>query len=113
MSGGRTREERLQLQERDDGDPGDAVYYARARTTNNKGYHADRECKHLQDSELVVEVTREQAWAMGRYPCSWCVLEETHASNDSEWSSITHTLRSEDVTSVAEAAARHNEEESA
>lgn len=76
----RTRDERLQLQDLDDGAPDDTVYRLTRWT-----YHDTLECTRLagRDLEDVDPETRAHAQRCWAGPCQQCVLGEDDTDGDS------------------------------
>ncbi|MFW5896373.1 MAG: hypothetical protein ACOCUA_03215 [archaeon] len=108
------RARRRELQARDDGDPDDTVIKTLARTSNSKAYHEDPDCRQLSAARSTTTLTRGEAWAEDRYPCSVCVLEaDSRGEGGVHWARLSHRLRSDDVQSVSEAQAALEEEGSA
>lgn len=73
-----TRDDRLALQEDDDGSPDETVYLGKGGRAGNgtTTYHEDRECSFLGRAETVTTTTREGAWRRWLAPCSHCVLDD-------------------------------------
>lgn len=75
MSGGSlTREERLERQDLDLGDPDDTVHIQKnGISTASKAYHDDPECDRInRDKEDLEDMSREEAQVRWRHPCGDC-----------------------------------------
>lgn len=75
-----TREDRIQRQELDDGDPDDEVHTG----PGSPIYHDDRDCQRLKqvaDDEIGTDTRRaeQRRW---HAPCSWCVLDDVGEVED-------------------------------
>ena len=62
---------------RDEGSPTDTVHIAQ-NYSNKPRYHDDPECSHVNESQTLREVSREEVQSWGRGPCCNCVLGEVH-----------------------------------
>lgn len=70
----RTREDRIERQGLDDGDPDDTVYTATGgHNGNRKTYHDDENCARFK-SDGRREMTREGAQRRWLSPCMVCVV---------------------------------------
>lgn len=74
--GTRTREERVQRQRFDDGDPDDTVYLKIGGSGGNAAhtYHEDEDCDGLSRANDKVEKTRSTAQRAWKQPCARCVI---------------------------------------
>lgn len=75
-----TRDERLERQQRDPGDPEDTVYYRQGATSAI--YHDERDCQRLKqipEDEIGSDPRRveQRRW---HGPCLWCVLGDPSCS---------------------------------
>lgn len=72
------RDERIELQKRDNGDPDDTVYVAIGHSRNHScnTYHEDTDCIRLQnkDDEDLRPKTRSYILRSTKAPCKSCVL---------------------------------------
>jgi len=71
------REQRVERQELDDGDPEATVYISGGGDRRSRGdtYHDDPECLRFKVDGRT-ELARKDAQRKWMGPCGWCVLEE-------------------------------------
>jgi len=81
-----TRDELLERQEEDPGDPEDTVYVMAAgppgsdTRTTPRIYHDDEDCHNLDDDPD--ESTRAEEQQRWRGPCKACVLDDVEVSDE-------------------------------
>lgn len=75
-----TREERIDLQASDDGDPDDEVYVSARTNRNARAYHVDPDCNSLPNEIPYRVISRQAAQRRWLGPCRICVLDEPHAT---------------------------------
>lgn len=67
------REQRIDRQEQDNGDPDDTVWYVSVNGNGNRAYHENDDCQYIRHTEPK-DTTREGAQKRWLAPCQNCIL---------------------------------------